>query len=212
MPNERMNPTRQRRDPSAPTGAIPFLLSHWRAGALILAALAVAALVADLTGWHRQARSRAVGTQTRSQQPAIVRADARYVDPSGRFSLHPPAGWKVFERPAQMPYNVVFQGPNGMDLSVQASPVTNMNFAALLAEILAIEKRLYANLHVETVSFAGQPAVRRTCRLFRTKVLTIDFVEADVGHHIQFGCPPETFDEYAPRMLELLESYRAGPD
>ncbi len=43
----------------------------------------------------------------------------RYADPAGRFSLVPPRHWVRVHPEAGSPFNVVFQGPYGMDMAIQ---------------------------------------------------------------------------------------------
>ncbi len=185
-----------------------------RWGLLILAALAVLALVLDL----RRLQSRLQGGGASAEGASGDRKDLvlglggpRYADPAGRFSLVPPRGWRMERQPEGTTYDVSFYGPGRMDLSLQVSESPTESFGDLLKKIWAIEKKMDADMHVETFTFAGRTAVKRTMRLYTQKLLVIDFVEGGVAHHLQFGAPPEVFDQYLPQVLDLLETYQPGP-
>ena len=52
--------------------------------------------------------------------------------------------------------------------------------------------------------------MKRSARLFRSRVLLLDFLTGDLAHHVQFSAPPELYDEYEPVFLRLMETYRPG--
>jgi hypothetical protein len=184
-----------------------------RLGILVFCALAVIALMADIRAFQKKASStngqRLIGANAGDRQDLILGLnEPPFADPAGFFTIVPPKGWRIEVRPEGTSYNVVFLGPHKMDISIQANPVEDDHFGNLLKRIWAIEKEFNADMHVETISFTGRPAVRRTVRLLTQKLLMIDYVEEGVAHHIQFSAPPELFDYYMPAVMQVLETYK----
>lgn len=180
---------------------------------LVFAGLALAALVADLRNFGRRAAARpAVASGPRPGAAADILAgldDPRYEDPRGYFSFVPPRGWI---RPAQPPagfYDVVFQGPYNMDLAIQVV-ATNQTFNQLVDKLRDVERRLAADTHMDFAYVGPHRAVKRSARLFRSRVLMLDFLTGDLAHHVQFSTPPELYAEYEPVFLRLMETYRPG--
>lgn len=188
-------------------------LSRLRLVFLVFAGLALAALLVDLRGFSRRAAARAPAAHApRPGNAADVLAgldDPRYEDPRGYFSFVPPRGWI---RPAQPPagfYDVVFQGPYDMDLAIQVV-ATNQTFEQLVDKLRLVERRLSADTHMDFAYVGPYRAVKRSARLFRSRVLLLDFLTGDLAHHVQFSTPPELYDEFEPVFLRLMQTYRPG--
>ena len=167
---------------------------------LSFAALAVLGLLLDL---RRLGRSRPEG----APPTADDMRGALYSDGSGLFSMTAPRGWRVVRRPPDTAYNVVFEGPFGMDICVQAVEKEAPSLGAILVDIKKMERKLDAHLHIESIVWNGRPAIRRTAQLFRNKVYAVDFVGERSAHHIQFAAPPGMFDRYLPAITNLLAAY-----
>ena len=97
--------------------------SRLRFALLVFAALALVALLADLRNLGRGAAARPqAASGPRPGNAADVLAgldDPRYEDPRGYFSVVPPRHWVRQARTTGF-YDVVFQGPYGMDMAIQA--------------------------------------------------------------------------------------------
>ena len=187
--------------------------SRLRIVVLIFAGLALVALLVDLKNFGRRAAARpAVASGPRPGAAADILAgldDPRYEDPRGYFSFVPPRGWNRPARPAAGFYDAVFQGPYGMDLAIQVV-VTNQTFSQLVAKLRQVERNLAADTHLDFAYVGPHRAVKRSVRLFRSRVLLLDFLTGDLAHHVQFSAPPELYDAYEPVILRLLETYRPG--
>lgn len=184
-----------------------------RVAVLIFAGLALAALLVDLRNFSRRAAARpAVVSGPRPGAAADVLAglaDPRYEDPRGYFSLVPPRHWVRLPKPPAGFYDVVFQGPYGMDLAIQVV-ATNQTFNQLVDKLRQVERNLAADTHMDFAYVGPHRAVKRSVRLFRSRVLMLDFLTGDLAHHVQFSTPPELYDEYEPIFLRLMETYRPG--
>lgn len=186
--------------------------SRLRVALLIFAALALVALLADLRNLGRGAAARPqAASGPRPGNAADVLAgldDPRYEDPRGYFSVVPPRHWVRQARTTGF-YDVVFQGPYGMDMAIQAV-ATNQTFDQLVAKLRQVERNLAADTHMGFAYVGPHRAVKRSAQLFRNRVLLLDFLTGDLAHHVQFSMPPELYDEYEPVFLRLMETYAPG--
>lgn len=181
----------------------------------IFALLVVAALVVDLKNISRRAADfrRTGGAGPRSGDAAdILRglADPPYVDPSGLFRVVPPRHWVKLPKPPAGFFNVVFQGPFGMDMSVRATVTNGLAFDKLVDQLKQIERGLAADTHMDFAYVGPCRAVKRSVQLFRSRVLLLDFLTGDLAHHVQFSVPPHLYDEYEPVFLRLMQTYEPG--
>lgn len=185
---------------------------HWVVWAL--AAVLVLALLADLRNISRRLEGRRPGTVSPRQGDAAEIAagldDPRYTDPAGRFSVVPPRHWVRAEKPAKAFFDVVFQGPYRMDMSIQVVATNGLTFEKLVQELQQIERRLSADTHMDFAYVGPYRAVKRSVQLFRSRVLLLDFVTGDLAHHVQFSTPPELYDQYEPVFLRLMQTYAPG--
>ena len=179
-----------------------------------LALLLLAALVADLRGISRRLgefqRTGAVSRKGDAADIAGGLGGPRYVDPSGRFSLVPPRHWVRVAKPANSFFDVVFQGPYGMDLSIQVVATNGVTFDKLVETLREVERSLAADTHMDFAYVGPHRAVKRSAQLFKTKLLMLDFVTGDLSHHVQFSVPPAFYDEYEPVFLRLMQTYEPG--
>ena len=190
----------------------PAPSSRLRVALLVFAGLALVALLADVRNLGRRMRGGAAAASgQRPGNAAEILAgldDPRYEDPRGYFSLVPPRHWVRPARPSGF-YDVVFQGPYGMDLSILAV-ATNQTFDQLVGKLRQVERNLAADTHLDFAYVGPYRVVKRSAQLFRHRVLLLDFLTGDLAHHVQFSAPPELYDEYAPAILKLMETYRPG--
>ncbi len=180
----------------------------------IFAALLLVALMTDMRNISRRLRDfRRTGTLSRKGDAADL-ADglggARYVDPSGLFSLVPPRHWVRVKEPVNSFFNVVFQGPYGMDMCIQVVATNGLTFDKLVDNLRRVERGLAADTHMDFAYVGPVRAVKRSAQLFRSKLLMMDFVTGDLAHHVQFSVPPELYDEYEPVFLRLMQTYEPG--
>ena len=185
-----------------------------RWGLLALAVVLLVALMADMR--HLVRRFGEGGRET----PGPRKGDAadiaggldgpRYEDPSGFFSLVPPRPWLPAHNPPSSFFNVVFQGPYGMDMSIQATPAPGRTFDQLIDILRQRERQLAADTHMDFAYVGPYRAVKRSAQLFRNRVLLLDFMTGDLAHHVQFSVPPQLYDEYEPAFLRLMQTYEPG--
>ena len=188
--------------------------SRLRIALLICAALALAALVADLRYFGRRAAARAPAVAgPRPGAAADILAgldDPRYQDPGGLFSLVPPRHWVRVRPEPGSGFQTVFKGPHNMDMAIMVAVSNNATFDSLVADLRRIERQLSANMPMEITFIGPHRAIKRSAQLFKNKVLLIDFLTGNLAHHIQFSIPPELFDEYEPVFVQLLQTYEPG--
>lgn len=178
------------------------------------ATVLLVALIADLRGISRRLGDfQRTGKQARAGDAADIAGGLggeRYVDPAGRFSLVPPRNWVRVEKPVNSFFNVVFQGPYGMDLGIQAVATNGMTFDKLVENLRRVERNLAADTHMDYAYVGPHRAVKRSAQLFKSKLLMLDFVTGDLAHHVQFSVPPALYDEYEPVFLRLMQTYEPG--
>ncbi len=179
----------------------------FRLALLAFGLLAVIALAADLTLRLRQDAAPPVP----SEADALVLGirDRHYQDPAGRFHITVPAAWQVLRGEAAGGYNVVFRGPLGLECMIRVSDLDHDRFARLMQDIYAIEEQWGVNMNIQAKTWDDQPYVERRVRLLEQKVLAFDFLDGNVGHHIQFGAPRDDFDRFEPLFLDIIATYRA---
>ena len=181
---------------------------------LLFAVLLLAAFTTDMRNISRRLgifqRTGKVSCRGDAADIAEGLGGARYVDPSGYFSLVPPRHWVQVKAPATAFFNVVFQGPLGMDLSIQAVATNGLTFDKLVENVRRVERNLAADTHMDFAYVGPYRAVKRSVQLFRSKVLLLDFVTGDLAHHVQFSVPPKLYDEYEPVFLRLMQTYEPG--
>ncbi len=135
---------------------------------------------------------------------------ARYMDPSGRFSLVPPRNWVRLKQPSTPFFNAVFRGPYGMDMSIQVVATNGLTFDKLVDTLRRVERTMSATTHMEFAYVGPTRAVKRSVQLYKSRVLMLDFVTGDLAHHIQFSMPTALYDEYEPVFLRLMQTYQPG--
>ena len=180
-------------------------------------ALAAVLLVALMLDMRHLARRFSVGTRGK---PGFGQGEAmdiargmdgpRYEDPAGLFSLVPPRHWRRVENPANGFFNVVFQGPGDMDMSIQVLPAPGQTFDQLVEILRQRERQLAADTHMGFAYVGPYRAVKRSAQLFHNRVLMLDFMTGDLAHHVQFSIPPQLYDEYEPVFLRLMQTYEPG--
>ena len=180
----------------------------------VLAALLLLALLADLRHVSRRLEDfRRTGKLARRGDADDIAGGlggARYADPAGLFSLVPPRHWIRVEKPVNSFFNVVFQGPYGMDMCIQVVATNGLTFDKLVENLRRVERSLAADTHMDFAYVGPTRAVKRSAQLFKTKLLMLDFVTGDLAHHVQFSVPPELYDEYEPVFLRLMQTYAPG--
>ena len=173
---------------------------------LAVALLALIALIMDVSSLQRRRPKATPSVAADLQGILLGLGGERYSDPSGLFSIVPPAGWRIVRRPDADPYNVVFWGPNGADMSIMATPVNYDDLPSLFKDIEKSERMTSIRTDFEAIKIQGRPAVRRTCKLHHLRVLAIDFVENRVAYHILCTTPPELFEKYEPVLMEIVNT------
>lgn len=180
----------------------------------VFALLLVLGLVADLRSMSsRLGTFQRTGAESRRGDAADIAAGLdgpRYVDPSGHFSLVPPRNWVRLRPDPGSPFNVVFQGPYGMDMGIQVVVTNGLTFDRLVENLRRVERNLAANLPMEFAYVGPHRAIKRSAQLFKNKILMLDFVTGHLAHHVQVSMPPQLYDEYEPVFLRLMQTYEPG--
>lgn len=177
---------------------------------MAVALLVILTIVLDVRSMLKRRPRSAPNVATELQNILLGLGGERYQDPSGLFSLVPPAGWQVVRRPDADPYNVVFWGPNGADMSIMATPVGYDDLPSLFKDIEKSERQTSIRTEYEAIKIQGRPAVRRTSKLFHSRLLAIDFVENHIAHHILIATPPTLYEKYEPVLMEVINTYQPG--
>ena len=198
-------PSRQQRYEKKRAAARPPYLTI---GLLIFGLLVVIALVADTVHISKLRPQRDDGIKQRLQDIVLGLNHPPFVDKWKLFSIVAPATWKTVPYPDCHPYNVSFFEIGGADLNIMATRVKYNDFATLLNIIKDTERQMNVDTHIETTNFLGHAAVRRTCRMRNSTVVSFDFVENYVAHHILCGMPPKHFEEYLPVMMDVMNTYK----
>ncbi len=180
----------------------------------IFASILLVALIADLRHISRRMAERTrPGAVARKGDAADIAGGLsgdRYVDPSGLFSLVPPRHWMRVEKPVDEFFNVVFQGPYGMDMGIQVVATNGLTFDRLVENLRRVERSLAADTHMDFAYVGPHRAVKRSVQLFKSRLLLLDFLTGDLAHHVQFSAPPALYDEYEPVFLRLMQTYEPG--
>lgn len=172
--------------------------------------LVIVAVIADIAAMRRRMPVNIVDVPTELKNILLGLGGPRYADPTGLFSVVPPAGWQKSSDANKGNYSAVFYGPNGADMSIMATPVGYDDLPSLFKDIEASERQTGIRTDFEAFRFQGRSAVKRTCKLHHVRVLAVDFVENRVAHHILFTTPPELFEKYEPVLMEVLNTYQPG--
>lgn len=175
---------------------------------LIVGAVAVLGLLADLTRWVRKTQLNSAPPPEMEIQNIILESSPNvFRDVNGLFTVHAPAGWDIIAWPASTPYNVTFQSRNGPSISITATRIEYNSMVTLEKRIRAIQADYGINMNIVQTNWNGRDIIQRTTILHASKVLTIDFVENYVGHNIQISIPHSLYDRYAPVLLDVVASY-----
>ena len=183
--------------------------AFWLFGLLLLVGL-----LADLRHLSgRLGRFQRTGVESRRGDAADILAGLsgpRYADPSGWFSLVPPRHWGRVAPGPESHFNVVFQGPYGMDMGIQVVSTNGLTFDRLVENLKEVERRLAADIPMEFAYVGPYRAVKRSAQLYKSRILMLDFVTGQLAHHVQFSMPPSLYDEYEPVFLRLMQTYEPG--
>ena len=182
-------------------------LPWFRIAALGLAAWILVAVILDVRRFGRRTNGASDHAATDLQAIVLGMNGPRYADPRGLFSIVPPAGWAIRTYPDTGPYDVVFRGPCGADISIIATPVPYNSLAELIRRIDAAERKAGLAMHRDAVFLNGRAAVQRTGGLHDVRLFTIDFVESNVAHHLQCAIPPELYERYYAVLMDVLKTY-----
>ena len=177
---------------------------------LVFGVLAIVAFIVDLSQVKLPSPIAAPSPNEELQAVLLGLGGPRYVDSNGVFSVVAPAGWRILKPPETDFYNVVFKSPNGADISIMATPVQYDDLPALFKDISANERESGIRTEFSTIRLKDRPAIRRTCKLFNSRVLAIDFVANRVSHHILCTAPIAFYDKYEPVFMEIINTYEPG--
>ena len=139
-------------------------------------------------------------------------ADEPMTDPNGLFSITPPSGWRIHSGQHATPYNIVFKSLNGPNLSILTTrPTTFENMKALRDELIRRGQNMGVYVPEEIAFLGPRKVIKRIATLHTEKVMTLDFIEDNATHHLQFSAPLTLFDQYLPLIQDILETYTSLP-
>ncbi len=136
--------------------------------------------------------------------------DPRYYDPSGWFSLVPPRNWTRRDHALDSHFNVMFQGPFGMDMGIQVVVTNGLTFDRLVDNLRRVERRLAGNIPMDFAYVGPHRAIKRSAGVYQSRFLMLDFVTGHLAHHVQFRIPVALYDEYEPIFMRLMQTYEPG--
>ena len=172
--------------------------------------LAIVAFIVDMSRMQFPSPKVAPTANEDLQAVLLGLGGPRYMDSNGLFSVVAPPGWRILRPPQSDFYNVIFKSPNGADMSIMATPVQYDDLPSLFKDIKANEHESGIRTEFATIRLKDRPAIRRTCRLFNSRVLAVDFVVNRVSHHILCSAPTTLYDKYEPVFMEIINTYEPG--
>jgi hypothetical protein len=140
-----------------------------------------------------------------------LKTGAVYRAPDGRFTIRPPAGWRIVQ-PAPAGYDAAFLSPNGPDLRISTQAVPDDSFPTLWQAIEEQRRQSGVAMEIESDRFLEKRAIRRIVQLNGPRLLLLDFAEQGVWHHLEFSCDASVFGDYLPVMTEVLNTYIPSPN
>jgi hypothetical protein len=177
---------------------------------MVSGVLAIVAFIVDLSQVKLPNPLAAPTANEELQTVLLGLGGPRYTDTNGLFSIVAPAGWRIVRPPDSDFYNVMFKSPNGADLSIMATPVAYDDLPSLFKDIAASEQQQGIRTEFEMIRLKDRQAIRRTCKLFNSRVLAIDFVANRASHHILCTAPIALYDKYEPVFMEIINTYEPG--
>ena len=177
---------------------------------LVVGALAVVAFIVDLSRVQRPNAMAGPTVNEELQDVLLGMGGPRFADSNGLFSVVAPASWRITTPPLSDFYNVIFKSPNGADISIMVTPVQYDDLPSLFKDIEANERESGIRTEVATIRLKERPAIRRTCKLFNSRVLAIDFAAHRMSHHILCTAPTALYDKYKPVFMEIINTYEPG--
>jgi hypothetical protein len=148
----------------------------------------------DLAPGPQESETQEAGT------PSLLVSDA-YNDPKGFFRIVPPKGWRLQEYPQDPRGKVAFIAPEDqIDLRVLSKAVDIADYDGLLKNLKDIEAQLGVPMNIAPIVFKGMPAFKRVTTLNvqggMLRLLWIDLLIDGLSHNLQYGAPPNKFDEH----------------
>lgn len=141
----------------------------------------------------------------------LLQQDLRvYGDSQGRFTMRVPPSWSVVDTSKNVTgYDVIFRSPQGFEMNVMVNAWTQ-DFATLERDVRQIQEQYGLNMNIARTTIHGQiPAVRRMVNLHTSRVITFDFVQDGLAHHVQISIPHRLADEFEPFLSGLFTLYQA---
>jgi hypothetical protein len=131
----------------------------------------------------------------------------RYVDEDLAFSIALPPRWSFQQGDAVSPFDIRFNGPAFMYLSIQSVKVPYTSIDTLVGRLQAIERDQGVNTHIQRIEFKGYPGVRRFSRLNRETLHMLDVIASGREYHLQLSVPSELSDTYLAVIQDMLGSF-----
>lgn len=209
---EQLGKVKERRMQGAPQRGLTSGGLRWLQPVLLmLGVLFIVTFIADMItlshGGKTSLKLLSVPEEIQRLESDLARG-ARYTATHGLFSIIRPTGWKVLTGADIAPYDVTLASPNGVTISLSATPVTFDSLPALFAEMSKREREFGVQSEIKTFYFHGQPAARREVRMMRSQAVVIDFVTNRVAHQIFCNVPLELLESYRPPLFKLIETYQ----
>ena len=184
------------------------VLPPWATTALaIFGFLAIAAFMADMYGFSRQSAVVVVPPKTPAQLLlSITTATNLYHDPQGRFSIAVPAGWTAKYGDTNVEFDAKLEGPERLILYVIVGDAPGETIENLKKTFAETEQETARLTHIEDVTFHGQPAIRRYCRMDTDALRSLDFLVGQTSFHLMGVIPRAQFESHSPVIDALMET------
>jgi hypothetical protein len=211
---EQLGQMKARRAQSAPRRTLDSTGLRWLQPALlILGVLFIVTFIADMfivsQGGMTSLKLLSVPEEIQRLERDLA-TGPRYRATHGLFSIVWPSGWRVLTGADSAPYDVTLASPNGVSISLSATPVAYNDLPTLFAAMSQREREFGVQAKLQTFYFHGQPATRREVPMMRSRAVAIDFVTNRVAHQIFCNVPLEVLDQYQPALMKLVDTYRPG--
>lgn len=184
------------------------VLPVWATTGLVLLAVAVIlALMADAVFLAKKKAADGVAVRTPAELLlAVTSATNRYVDRDGRFSIAVPKGWTAVYGGPEVEYDAKLNGPDRLVLQVMIGDAPAETLANLKRVFRNVELETMRETHIEDMTFRGQPAISRYCRMDINALRSVDFLHEGRAFHLMALIPRENFVSQRPVVDALMET------
>lgn len=142
---------------------------------------------------------------------SVTQATNRYVDRDGRFTIAVPAGWQAVYGGTNVEYDALLTGPDRLRLQVIVGDAPLETLPNLKRVFGDIELETMRNTHIADMTFRGQPAISRYCRMDIDALRCVDFLHEGRAFHLMAQIPRENFESQRAVVDALMETIEPLP-